>query len=344
MTSIDLFDYQLPERLIAQRPSAGRGESRLMAVNRADGRTRHLRFADFPSLLREGDTLAINVTKVFPARLITRRKTGAVVEILLIRNLGGGEWEALAGGAQKVKDGEVLLAGDGAVTFLKKRDDGKALVRFEPESEMKRLTETFGQVPLPPYIKRESGAADSADRDRYQTVFASLEGSCAAPTAGLHFSDAIMEKIKRLGVVVVPVTLHVGPGTFRPVKSEVIEDHVMDAEPFEISEDSAQAINAAKREKRRVVAVGSTVTRLLESAAGDNGLLRHGRGETRLFITPGYKFRAVDALLTNFHLPKSTLLILVSAFMGRELALKAYEEAVREEYKFFSYGDAMFIE
>jgi S-adenosylmethionine:tRNA ribosyltransferase-isomerase len=300
-------------------------------------------FPAFPSILNDGDVLAINTTRVIPARLLAHRKTGGAVEILLARRMGGTRWIAVVGGAQKVKPGEALIVGDGAVVFEERAENGMAFVSFSSEDEMDRIIRNHGTVPLPPYIRREGGLPGIEDAERYQTVFASKDGSCAAPTAGLHFTDKMLDEIRQKGVTVVPIILHVGPGTFKPVKTENIEDHVMDPEPFEIPESAARAVTLAKKEGRRVIAVGSTVTRCLESSADETGAVRPCSGETGLFIKPGYRFRVVDAMLTNFHLPKSTLLILVCAYAGRELTLSAYEEAVREEYRFFSYGDAMFI-
>jgi len=347
MTSVDLYDYHLPERLIAQRPAAKREDSRLMTMNRSTGAIGHQTFGAFPNLLCEGDLLVLNRTKVFPARLPARRATGAKLEVLLVHEREPGLWEAMVRGLGKMKKDERFYVGDGGAQLAGKLDGGLALVRFAPEVDVARLIERFGTVPLPPYIRRESGQADDADVDRYQTVFAKQSGSSAAPTAGLHFTGEILGALRRKGVFIAEVLLHTGPGTFRPVKTQAIEDHVMDAEYYEISPDVADAINAAKREGRRVVAVGSTVTRALETAAGDEGAagrVTPGSGRTALYIAPGFVFRAVDALLTNFHLPRSTLLILVSAFAGRELVMKAYEAAIGAEYRFYSYGDAMFLE
>lgn len=343
MTDINFFDYALPEELIAQRPAPRREESRLMTLDRHTGEIGHESFGAFPAHLREGDLLVINTTKVFAARLAAKRSSGASVEILLTRRRGEAAFEAMVRGLAKVRPGETLIAGDGEVTLIEKLPEGKALVDFGSGANAERLIEKFGGVPLPPYIRREGGVGDEADRERYQTVFARQTGSCAAPTAGLHFTDAILDEIKSKGVEVAEVTLHVGPGTFRPVKTEAIEDHVMDAEPFEVPRETSDAINCAKAGGRRVVAVGSTVTRTIESAATADGYVRTGPGETSLYITPGFRFLITDAMLTNFHLPKSTLLILVSAFAGRDKIMKAYEEAVREKYRFFSYGDAIFI-
>lgn len=344
MTSVDLFDYTLPESLIAQRPNSDRSGSRLMLLDRKNGGIRHSGFSSFPELLNQGDTLVLNNTKVFPARLMAKRKSGGNVEVLLIRRHDGSVWDAYVGGLKRIKPGESLLIGDGEAELLEKLDGGIARFRFDSESEVERLTASFGQIPLPPYIKRDGGRTDESDRERYQTVYAKASGSCAAPTAGLHFTDEILKQIIGRGVQVIEITLHVGPGTFKPVKSDSIEDHIMDREHYEISVEAARAINEAKNEGRRIIAVGSTVTRTLESAVLKNGSVEPGSGSTSLYITPGFKFKVVDAIVTNFHLPKSTLLILVSAFAGRDHTLKAYQEAIRERYRFYSYGDAMFIE
>lgn len=343
MFPLSLFDYNLPERLIAQKPAPRREESRLMVLDRAAKSVSHSMFRDFPSMLNEGDVLVVNTTRVIPARLLARRKSGGAVEILLARKAGATRWIAMAGGAQKVKPGEKLFVQDGAVVFEGRAENGMAFVSFSSENEMERIIKNLGTVPLPPYIRRDGGLADAEDAERYQTVFARKDGSCAAPTAGLHFTEKILDEIRGKGVTVAPVILHVGPGTFKPVKTENIEDHVMDPEPFEIPESSAQAVTLAKKEGRRVIAVGSTVTRCLESSADETGAVRPCSGETDMFIKPGYRFKVVDAMLTNFHLPKSTLLILVCAFAGKDFTLSAYNEAVKEEYRFFSYGDAMFI-
>ncbi|VAX15044.1 S-adenosylmethionine:tRNA ribosyltransferase-isomerase [hydrothermal vent metagenome] len=343
MTSIDLFDYTLPDNLIAQHPASDRSSSRLMLLNRQDGSIGHSGFSSFPDMLNHGDTLVLNNTKVFPARLMAKRMSGAKVEILLIRQHDGSTWDAYVGGLKKIKPDETLLIGDGRVKLLEKLEGGAARFHFESEAEVERLIANFGLVPLPPYIKRDSGQSRQGDRERYQTVYARSKGSCAAPTAGLHFTDNILKQIIAKDIQIVEITLHVGPGTFKPVKSDTIEDHVMDREYYEISDAAAHAINDAKNAGRRIIAVGSTVTRTLESKAQENGLIAPGAGSTSLFITPGFKFRMADALLTNFHLPRSTLLILVSAFAGRGHVLKAYQEAIRERYRFYSYGDAMFI-
>ncbi len=343
MTSKDLFHYNLPERLIAQRPKEQRDKSRLMILDKNRKTVTHTSFSAFPDYLRKGDVLVINKTKVFPARLHGARKSGGKVEILLVKRKGPGLWEAMTRGMKKVAAGDMVTVGNAEVTLVEKNENGLALVKFENDDSVQSLTDQFGEVPLPPYIHRTDGKTDERDRERYQTVFAEAPGSCAAPTAGLHFTDSTLDQIRRKGVVIAPLTLHVGPGTFRPVKTEDIEDHVMDFEPFEIPDDTATAINKAKNDGRRVIAVGSTVTRALESSADDIGVVRQGLGSTDLFITPGYRFKTPDAILTNFHLPESTLLMLVSAFAGREFILEAYDEAVKEGYHFFSYGDVMLI-
>ncbi|MGK7346658.1 MAG: tRNA preQ1(34) S-adenosylmethionine ribosyltransferase-isomerase QueA [Candidatus Nitrospinota bacterium M3_3B_026] len=341
--NIQDFDYHLPPELVAQRPVERRGASRLMVMERDGGNLVHSRFERFPDFLREGDALVINTTKVFPARLSGRRATGGAVEILLTRRDGPAEWTAMTRGLGKARPGEALTIGDGLVVLAKKLGDGMAALRFSSAGEADRIIKTFGDVPLPPYIRRPEGRADETDRERYQTIFAEAQGSCAAPTAGLHFTENILAAVKDKGGAVEKIVLHVGPGTFRPVRTERIEDHVMDPECYEISEQAADSINRAREAGGRIVAVGSTVTRALESAADEEGRIRPGAGETSLFIAPGCRFRAVDALLTNFHLPKSTLLILVCAFAGREAVLRAYEEAAAKGYRFYSYGDAMLI-
>ncbi len=344
MTDINQFDYYLPESLIAQRPAPTRSDSRLMRVDRGHNAIEHTQFQKFPELLHPGDTLVLNRTRVFPARLMAKRATGGSIELLLIRSEGEGVWIAMIKGIARLDGGETLNVGDGEVTLTEKLEGGTARLRFASEREVKRLTEKFGQAPLPPYIRREGAIADDEDKERYQTTYADADGSCAAPTAGLHFTEEILTDIQNRGIEIVKIIHHVGPGTFRPIKSDTIEEHKMDAERLEIPTSAADALNRAKSENRRVIAVGSTVTRALESAVGDNGEIRAGGQETSLYITPGHRFKMVDALLTNFHLPKSTLLVLVSAFAGHRLIMRAYEAAKCEKYRFFSYGDAMFIE
>ena len=328
------FDYELPEESIAQEP-APRGESRLLVMDQKD---RHHRVKDLPRLLRTGDLLVLNDTRVIPARLFGHRiGFEGRIEVLLIEKTGKCEWEALVRPGRRARPGTGIAFEGLTAEVVDKREDRYRLRFSEPvEPHLDRL----GHVPLPPYIRRPDS---DSDRERYQTVFACNPGAVAAPTAGLHFSEELLEEIAAEGIGIARVTLHVGIGTFKPVAAERLEDHRMDRERYEVGEETAEAIRSAKREGRRVVAVGTTVVRTLESAA-QNGEVIAGSGATELFITPGYTFRAVDVLLTNFHLPRSTLLMLVSAFAGRERVLAAYEEAIREGYRFYSYGDAMLVE
>jgi S-adenosylmethionine:tRNA ribosyltransferase-isomerase len=343
MTSTDLFDFHLPPELIAQRPAAARDLSRLLTLDRKTGAIGHRSFSDFPAFLGAGDTLVINNTKVIPARLWASRATGGKVEILLIRNLGGGAFKAMVRGLARVKIGESLTVGGETAQVAAKLDDGTAIVKFGSESLAQGIISALGETPLPPYIHRPEGKPDEDDLQRYQTVFAKVPGSCAAPTAGLHFTTAILGAIANRGVNIAEVTLHVGPGTFRPLSAANIEDHVMDSEYFEITGQTADLVNSTRSKGGRIIAVGSTAARAMESSARDVGSLRAGSGETRLFITPGFEFRIVDAILTNFHLPRSTLLVMMAAFAGRERVLAAYREAVEKKYRFFSYGDAILI-
>ena len=323
------FDYELPEERIAQEP-APRGESRLLVLD-AEGPQRHRRVRDLPGLLRPGDLLVLNDTRVIPARLYGRRGEGRM-EILLVEKLGDLEWEALVRPGRRARPGTEILFEGLAAEVLDKREDRYRLRFSEPvESHLDRL----GHIPLPPYIHRPD---EASDRDRYQTVFARTPGAIAAPTAGLHFTERLLEEIAAAGIGIARVTLHVGIGTFKPVSAERIEDHRMDRERYEVGEETAEAIRRTRESGGRIVAVGTTVVRTLESSAGTAG-----SGSTELFITPGFRFRVVDVLLTNFHLPRSTLLMLVSAFAGRERVLAAYEEAIREGYRFYSYGDAMLV-
>lgn len=339
------FDFDLPESSIAQR-AAPRGESRLLVLDR-EGAERHRRISDLPRLLRPGDLLVLNDTRVIPARLHGHRRlpsgeAGGRMEILLVERTGDREWQALARPGKRARPGTVIAFEDGLTCeVLERRDDGRVRLRFsEPvEGHLDRL----GHIPLPPYIHRED---DDADRERYQTVYARRPGAIAAPTAGLHFTEALLREIEAAGIATATVTLHVGIGTFKPVTAERVEEHRMESERWEIGEETAAAIRKAREQGGRIVAVGTTVVRTLESAAlkSEDGEIRAGSGATELFITPGFRFRAVDVLLTNFHLPRSTLLMLVSAFAGRERVLAAYAEAVREGYRFYSYGDAMLAE
>lgn len=333
------FDYELPPDRIAQHP-APRGESRLLVLDR-EGPERHRHVRDLPELLRPGDLLVINDTRVIPARLFGRRAGGGQIEILLTGKAGEREWDALVKPGRRARPGTVITLDESLTAeILEKEETGRHRLRFsEPiEPHLERL----GHMPLPPYIQRED---EAEDRERYQTVWARTPGAIAAPTAGLHFTRDILDRLTAAGVEIAEVTLHVGLGTFKPVTAEKIEDHRMESERWEVKESTAAAICRTRARGGRIAAVGTTVVRTLESAAlAGEGEIQAGSGATELFITPGFRFRAVDLLLTNFHLPKSTLLMLVSAFAGRERVLAAYEEAIREEYRFYSYGDAMLVE
>jgi S-adenosylmethionine:tRNA ribosyltransferase-isomerase len=346
------FDYELPEELIAQHPLGRRDASRMLVLSRGRGSWRDGSFPEFPSELREGDTVVVNNTRVFPARLVGRREpTGGRVELLLVRRreeFGEDAWEVLAKPARRLEAGARLTFGDGrlrAEALSATEDGARRVVRFQADGDFRALLEEFGRMPLPPYIKRDTEdlAAGAEDRERYQTVYAAATGAIAAPTAGLHFTPQVFEELNARGVRTAEVTLHVGYGTFAPVRGEDLSGHSVAAERFEIGEQAAEEINRTREGGGRVVAVGTTTVRALESVADEGGRVSAGRGETGLTITPGYKFRAVDALLTNFHLPRSSLLVLVSAFAGRELVLAAYRHAVRERYRFYSYGDCMLI-
>ena len=334
------FDYELPASAIAQRPVA-RGRSRLLVVDSRQDRERHRFIGDLPEVLRPGDLLVVNDTRVLPARVFARRLPGGgKVELLLVEKLEPRTWEALVRPARRARPGvELELEGGLGAEVIGDGDGGRRRLRFA--SEIEPHLERFGHVPLPPYIRRGD---EAADRDRYQTVFARHDGSIAAPTAGLHFTPELLALLEARGVDRAAVTLHVGYGTFKPIAAEKVEDHLMDAERYQVSGAAAEAIRRTREQEGRVVAVGTTVVRTLESAAREDGTVRPGGGSTELFITPGFRFRVVDALLTNFHLPRSTLLMLVSAFAGRERVLAAYEEAVGRGYRFYSYGDAMLLE
>ena len=344
MMRLQDFDYTLPEELIAQQPAPDRERSRMMVVDRETGGLQDRVFLEFPDMLRKGDVLVINDSKVIPARLFARKTTGAAVEILLLRSREGvssARWEALLRPAKRIRAGTSMeLDGGASVRVLERIDDRKWVVEFQTDEPFERFLQRRGHAPLPPYIRRpKAGAVSPDDLERYQTVYAKHPGSVAAPTAGLHFTEAILGEIRSRGIPVATVTLHVGYGTFTPVEVEQIEDHTMDEEVFEISAETAETVNAA----RRVVAVGTTSTRVLESAADAQGRIHPISGSTGLYIYPGYRFRRVGALLTNFHLPKSSLFLLACAFGGRELMFSAYQRAIAERYRFYSYGDCMFI-
>ena len=333
------FMYDLPEERIAQTPVEPRDHSRLMVIHRDTDQIEHKHFYDVIDYLNPGDVLVINDTRVIPARLYGERPTGGACEVLLLRQLAPKKWETLVKPGKKLKPGAEIVFGDGRLRgrVLETTDVGGRIVEFECEGTFEAALDALGEMPLPPYIHEQL-----EDRERYQTVYARHEGSAAAPTAGLHFTPELLNRIREKGIDVVPVLLHVGLGTFRPVKVENIEEHHMHSEYFEVTEDAAKRINAARERGGRIVAVGTTSVRTLESAA-ENGRLIAKRGETSIFIKPGYQYQMVDALITNFHLPGSTLMMLVSALYDREKIISAYELAVKEKYRFFSFGDAMLI-
>ena len=334
------FYYDLPEELIAQVPIKNRDQSRLMVLNRNEKTIEDKIFKDILDYLKPGDCLVRNNTKVLPARLYGKKDTGANVEFVLLKNIEGDIWEVMCRPGGKLKEGAKVSFGDGLLNaeVLDILDDGTRKVKFSYNGIFNEILDKIGLMPLPPYIHETL-----KDKDRYQTVYAKYEGSAAAPTAGLHFTEDLLEKIKEKGVEIANVTLHVGIGTFRPVKEENVEDHHMHKEHFYIKEEDVEKINKAKLSGNRVIAVGTTSSRVLESIADEKGLVKACEGDTEIYIYPGYKFKCVDALITNFHLPESTLIMLVSALAGREFILDAYKHAVDERYRFFSFGDAMFI-
>lgn len=339
---VDEFDFFLPEELIAQSPLPQRQMSRLLELRRETGTIRHRHFTDLLTILQAGDTLVLNDTRVIPARLYGQKvETGASIEVLLLKQCEQDVWEALVKPARRVKTGTEILFGSGVLraTCVEEQASGQRKLKFQYDGIFQELLDRLGQMPLPPYIKEQL-----AEPDRYQTVYAKHRGSAAAPTAGLHFTADLLKRLEHQGVHLVYVTLHVGLGTFRPVQAETVEEHHMHAEYYQMSEEAAAELNRAKEEQRRIIAVGTTSLRTLETIATEHdGTFNACSGWTDIFIYPGYSFRAVDGLLTNFHLPKSTLLMLVSALAGKDTILKAYEEAVRERYRFFSFGDAMLI-
>ena len=335
------FYFDLPEDLIAQTPIAQRDASRLMLLDRQTGAIQHRHFYDLPEYLRKGDCLVLNDSRVLPARLIGARPTGGSIELVLLRDLGENRWECLSRPGRKTRPGQEIFFGNGELKAVVEEvtTGGNRIVRFLYEGIFLEILEKLGRMPLPPYIREEL-----KDPERYQTIYSRALGSAAAPTAGLHFTSELLDTIRSRGVSVVFVTLHVGLGTFRPVKEDEIEDHEMHAEYCMIPEETAHAVNAAKGNGHRVIAVGTTSCRTLESFAGEDGKLQPCSGWTDIFIYPGYRFKCIDALVTNFHLPESTLIMLVSALAGRENVLQAYQTAVQERYRFFSFGDAMFIQ
>ncbi len=343
------FYFDLPKELIAQDPIADRSASRLLILDKETGEISHKHFSDIIDYLNPGDCLVINNTKVIPARLIGTRLSeqnpdddgnGAKVEVLLLKRKTKDEWEAIVKPGKKLRKGAKVSFGNGLLKaeIVECLEDGNRIVRFEYDGIFEEILDRLGKMPLPPYITHEL-----KDKDRYQTVYAKNEGSAAAPTAGLHFTKELLEKIKEKGVIIAEVTLHVGLGTFRPVKEENVLEHHMHTESYNVPESEAKKINDAVKNGGRLICVGTTSCRTIESVADENGVIHAGSGDTQIFIYPGYKFKALDALITNFHLPESTLIMLVSALAGRERVLNAYNEAIKEKYRFFSFGDAMFI-
>ncbi len=334
------FYYDLPQELIAQSPAERRDGSRLLIYNRADKTIEDKHFSDIIDYLHAGDVLVRNITRVIPARLYAvREETGGAMEFLLLRRVDDHLWECIVKPGRKARKGRTFIVNDElSVTIEDEADDGGRIVRLNYDGIFEEILDRAGEVPLPPYITEKL-----ADKSRYQTVYAKDDGSAAAPTAGLHFTDDLLERIRQKGVIIADVLLHVGLGTFRPVSVENVEEHHMHSEYFEVTEESASIINSARANGGRIISVGTTGCRTLESAADDNGIVHAKRGWTSIFITPGYKFKAVDALITNFHLPESTLLMLVSAFCSREEVMRVYRHAVDEKYRFFSFGDATFF-
>ncbi|CDA69154.1 s-adenosylmethionine:tRNA ribosyltransferase-isomerase [Clostridium sp. CAG:510] len=335
------FYFDLPEELIAQDPLEDRSSSRLLVLDKETGETSHHIFKEVINYLNPGDCLVLNNTKVIPARLIGHKEdTGAAIEVLLLKRKENDIWETLVKPGKKCKPGTKIVFGEGLLhaTVLETVEDGNRLIRFSYEGIFEEILDRLGEMPLPPYITHKL-----QDKNRYQTVYAKYEGSAAAPTAGLHFTKELLRQIEEKGIDIAYVTLHVGLGTFRPVKVDNILEHHMHSEFYQVTKEAADKINKAKREGHRVICVGTTSCRTVESAADENGMVKEGCDNTEIFIYPGYKFKVLDALITNFHLPESTLVMLVSALAGREHILNAYEEAIREKYRFFSFGDAMLI-
>lgn len=335
------FNFELPQELIAQDPLEDRAASRLLVLNKETGAVSHRHFRDIRQYLKKGDCLVINDTKVIPARLIGHKVgTDAKIEVLLLKRRSDNVWETLVKPGKKMKEGAEVSFGDGLLkgTVVGVVDEGNRLIQFDYDGIFEEILDQLGQMPLPPYITHQL-----KDKNRYQTVYAKHDGSAAAPTAGLHFTQELLQEIQDMGVTIAHVTLHVGLGTFRPVKVDTIEEHHMHSEFYVVEEEEAKKINDTKKNGGRVICVGTTSCRTLESATGEDGILQAGSGWTDIFIYPGYRFKILDCLITNFHLPESTLVMLVSALAGREHILNAYQEAIKERYRFFSFGDAMFI-
>ncbi|NLG81715.1 MAG: tRNA preQ1(34) S-adenosylmethionine ribosyltransferase-isomerase QueA [Bacilli bacterium] len=339
---VEEFDFDLPKELIAQTPLKNREESRLLILNRKTGEITHKHFYDIIEYLNPGDTLVLNNTKVIPARLYgVKQATNAHIEVLLLNQKANDVWEVLCRPAKRVKVGTIISFGDGILTAkcIESFDEGRRYLQFEYEGIFLEILDKLGEMPLPPYI-----TAKLEDKDRYQTVYAKIEGSAAAPTAGLHFTKGLLERIKNKGINITYLTLHVGLGTFKPVSESDVEKHKMHSEFYSVNEETAKTLNETKKNGKRIISVGTTSTRTLETIMTKYGTFKADSGYTDIFIYPGYEFKAIDGLITNFHLPKSTLIMLVSAFASKGLIMKAYQEAIKERYRFFSFGDAMFIE
>jgi S-adenosylmethionine:tRNA ribosyltransferase-isomerase len=341
--NINEFDFQLPDDLIAQEPLKEREKSRMLVVNRTEKNFRDEQFTDFTNFLKSGDCVVLNNTKVFPARLFGVSETGAKIELFLVREIENRVWETLARPARRLKIGKKVSFGENlSAQVLERNEEGRVFVKFETNGDFDEMLECIGKTPLPPYIKRDDGNFDK-DRERYQTVFARERGAIAAPTAGLHFTPQILEDIKNLGATVAEITLHVGYGTFEPVRVSDLSQHKVLPEQFEISTETVEILNCAKAENRRIIAIGTTTTRTLETSISRHGKFVAEKSSADLTITPGYKFKAIDGILTNFHLPQSSLLFLVSTFGGNELIMESYKHAVASRYRFYSYGDCMLV-
>ena len=340
---ISEFDYELPDKLIAQNPLEKRISSRMLALNRDQGSIDDSQFSNLPEYLRKGDLIVLNNTKVFPARIFGTSETGAKIELFLVQEIEDRIWETLARPAKRLKTGKrINFNAQLSAEVIEKTAEGRVVVKFVLDGDFYGVLDTIGQTPLPPYIKREDGTLDK-DRIRYQTVYAKERGAIAAPTAGLHFTPEILDEIKSIGAEITEVTLHVGYGTFEPVRVENLSEHNVMPEKFEISEESSIRLNKARTEKRRIIAIGTTTTRALETSVYKNGRFEEGKQIADLTITPDYNFKAIDGILTNFHLPKSSLLVLISTFGGYDLIMDAYKHAVEKQYRFYSYGDCMLV-
>ncbi len=340
---ISEFDFDLPENLIAQTPLEKRENSRLLVVNKEKQSFDDAHFYDFPRFLRKGDVLVLNNTKVFPARLFGETETGVKVEIFLVKEIENQIWETLARPARRLKIGKKITFSENlSAKVLARTEEGRVIIEFETNGNFDEILDNIGKTPLPPYIKRDDGNFEK-DRERYQTVFAKNRGAIAAPTAGLHFTPEILESIKSCGIEIAEITLHVGYGTFEPVRVNDLSEHKVLPENYEITAETAETLNLAKFENRRIIAIGTTTTRTLESAFSKHNKFLAEKNLADLTVTPEYKFKAIDAVLTNFHLPQSSLLVLISTFGGHELIISSYQHAVRENYRFYSYGDCMFV-